>query len=121
LVLIKKPDDCPEFTALDGCCLRELLHNKNDAVDLPYSLAAARVEAGRSTCRHRLEGTEIYYILEGSGCMHVDDEERDLAQGEAALIPPGAVQWIENTGAGELRFLAIVSPPWSEEGDQRLE
>lgn len=120
-MLIKKPEDCPEFSAVDGCRIRELLHNKNDPVALPYSLALARVEAGRRTCRHRLDRTEVYCIIEGRGRMHVDEEERDVVPGETVLIPAGAVQWIENSGADELRFLAIVSPPWSEEGDERLE
>ena len=53
--------------------------------------------------------------------MHVDEQERTVMQGEAVHIPAGVVQWIENTGTGELRFLAIVSPPWSKEGDERLE
>jgi len=120
-VFVKKPGDCGEFTAIDGCRIRELLHGKNDAVDLPYSLALARVEPGSHTRRHRLDRTEVYYLLDGRGRMHIDDEERDLAQGEAVVIPPGSVQWIENRGDEELRFLAIVNPPWSEEGDERLE
>lgn len=120
-MFVKKPEDCVEFTAVDGCRLRELLHNKNDPVDLPFSLAAARVEPGRHTRRHRLDRVEVYYILEGKGRMHIDVEEQDVAQGAVVTIPPDAVQWIENTGSEDLRFLAIVSPPWSEDGDVRLE
>jgi mannose-6-phosphate isomerase-like protein (cupin superfamily) len=120
-VFVKKPGDCEEFTAIDGCRLRELLHGKNDPVDLPYSLALARVEPGRHTRRHRLDRTEVYYLLQGCGRVHIDDEAREVAQGEAVLIPAGSAQWIENTGGGELCFLAVVSPPWSEEGDEPLE
>ena len=120
-MFVKKPENCAEFTASDGCRLRELLHNKNDPVDLPYSIALARVETGGRTYRHRLDRTEVYYILSGCGRLHVDAEARDVAAGEAVLVPPGTQQWLENTDDAELRFLAIVSPPWSEAGDERLE
>lgn len=120
-MFVKKPDDCEEFIASDGCRLRELLHGKNDPVDLPYSIALARVEAGGRTYRHRLDRTEVYYILSGRGRLHVDDEQREVSTGEAILVPPGARQWLENTGETDLRFLALVSPPWSEAGDERLE
>lgn len=120
-MFVKKAEDCEEFTAIDGCHIRELLHNKNDALELPYSVALARVEPGRRTYRHRLDRAEVYYLLAGTGRMHVDEQECIVTQGEAVYIPAGAEQWIENTGAAELRFLAIVSPPWSKEGDKRLE
>lgn len=120
-VFVKKLGDCDEFTANDGCRIREVLHPKNDSLDLPYSLAAARVEPGKHTYRHRLRETEVYYILAGTGRMHIDDEVREVTRDEAVFIPPGTVQWIENTGEEELRFIALVNPPWSEEGDERLE
>jgi mannose-6-phosphate isomerase-like protein (cupin superfamily) len=120
-VFVKNPEDCKEFTAVDGCHIRELLHPGNDAVELPYSIALARVEPGRQTYRHRLDRAEVYYLLAGSGRMHIDEQARAVTQGEAVYIPAGAVQWLENTGVEELRFLAIVNPPWSKEGDERLE
>ncbi len=120
-MFVKKLKDCNEFVANDGCRIREVLHPKNDPLQLPYSLAVARVEPGKQTYRHRLRETEIYYILSGTGHMHIDEESRKVAADEAVVIPSGAVQWIENIGAEELRFIAIVNPPWSEEGDERLE
>lgn len=120
-MFVKKLEACKEFIANDGCHIREVLHRKNDPLDLPYSLAVARVEAGRQTYRHRLRGTEVYYILSGRGTMHIDEESREVAANEAVVIPPGAVQWIENSGDEELCFIALVNPPWSEEGDERLE
>ncbi|MEX2525767.1 MAG: cupin domain-containing protein, partial [Gammaproteobacteria bacterium] len=117
-MFVKKLDDCNEFIANDGCRIREVLHRKNDPVDLPYSLAVARVEPGKQTYRHRLRETEVYYILSGTGVMHIDEESRDVSADEAVVIPPGTVQWIENNGSRELSFIALVNPPWSEEGDE---
>jgi len=120
-VFIKNLSDCKEFTANDGCRLRELLHPKNDPVDLPYSIAIARIEPGKQTYNHKLAQTEVYYILSGTGRIHVDEETENVKPGDVILIPPGSIQWLENSGTTELQFIAIVNPPWTEKGDVRLD
>lgn len=116
-MFVKNLNACHEFTAIDGCLIRELLHPKNDPVVLGYSLAVARVHAGKRTLPHKLVQTEVYYILAGQGRMHIHNEAREVSTGEVILIPPQTIQWIENTGDDELRFIAIVSPPWREPDD----
>lgn len=120
-MFVKNLNDCEEFTANDGCRIRELLHPDNDPVELPFSFAIARVEAGKQTYKHRLKQMEIYYILAGQGGMHIDNESQHVTVGDGILIPAGSIQWIENTGDRPLQFIAIVSPPWREEEDERLE
>lgn len=119
-MFVKNSRDCEEFTANDGCRIRELLHPKNDPVELPYSMAIARIAVGGESYRHQLRQTEIYYIQKGCGKMHINGETQGVATGDVVLIPTGATQWIENTGQNELEFIAIVSPPWQEEDDRRL-
>lgn len=51
--------------------------------------------------------------------MHIDGESASVRPGQAVFIPPGAVQYIENTGADDLAFLAIVDPQWRA-GDEEL-
>ena len=119
-MFVKKLSECPEFTANDGCQIRELLHPNNDPVVLPYSLAQASVAVNSSTYQHRLEQTEIYHIQQGEGLLHVNDESRKLQAGDVAVIPAKAIQWIDNIGDSPLIFTAIVNPPWTEEGDTRL-
>lgn len=119
-MLIKRTQECNEFTANDGCRIRELLHPKNDPVDLPYSMAVCRLESGRQSYPHVLKQCEVYYILEGRGIMHVGEETTEVEPGDAVYIPGDATQWVENTGQDELVFTVIVSPPWSEEDDVRL-
>ena len=53
--------------------------------------------------------------------MHIDDETREVKAGDAILIPAGAVQFLENTGAEPICFLAIVEPAWEPEIDVRDE
>ncbi|MGD9600548.1 MAG: cupin domain-containing protein [Gammaproteobacteria bacterium] len=119
-MLIKSTLACAPFIANDGCRIREVLHPSHDPVDLPYSLAVAEVEPGAGTFRHRLRQDEVYYLLAGTGRMHVDLDARIVGAGDVVHIPGGAVQWIENVGAETLRFLALVSPAWTAADDERL-
>lgn len=120
-MFIKNLNNCKEFTANDGCRIRELLHPKNDPVDLPYSIAIAIVNPARRSYRHKLNLTEIYYILEGAGRMHIDNECVIVNTGDVIVIPAGTAQWIENTEDNDLVFAAIVNPPWNEVDDVCLD
>jgi len=120
-MLIKRLADCASFIANDGCSIREVLHPAHGDCVLPYSLALADVAVGEATFRHRLDRIEVYCVLAGCGRLHVDEETALLGPGDAALVPAGAVQWIENVGEVPLRFAAIVSPPWIAAGDRRVE
>ena len=63
---------------------------------------------------------EVYYLLAGLGRMHIEAETRVVLPGDAVHIPGGHVQWIENIGRETLRFVALVSPPWTAAGDELL-
>lgn len=120
-MFVKNINDCAKFTANDGCQIQEWLHPKNDSVDLSYSVAMATVDVGEQSYKHTLEQTEVYLITAGQGLMHIDDEEQTVKAGDAIYIEPQRIQWIENTGELPLQFIAIVNPPWSDEGDKRLD
>jgi mannose-6-phosphate isomerase-like protein (cupin superfamily) len=110
-MLIRRSQDCEEIIANDGCSLIELLHPNRLGLNLPYSLAVAKVLPGQSTHTHVLAQTEVYFIIQGRGLMHIGQESAEVAAGDAVLIPTGQTQWIENTGAEDLRFIALVNPP----------
>ena len=115
---IRKLNECPEIEAGDATRLRELLHPERDyPFGARYSLAHAVVAPGKASRPHRLRSDEVYYILGGRGRMYVDDESADVTIGDAVDIPPGATQWIENTGHDELAFLCIVDPAWRAEDE----
>jgi len=114
-MLVKDVAEARPAAAVDMSQIRELLHPARDGTDLAYSLAHALVRAGASTHPHALTHTEVYYILEGRGVVHVGAESQRVRAGHAVYIPPGETQWIENTGTAPLAFLCIVSPPWTPE------
>ncbi len=120
-MFVKNISECVEFTANDGCRIKEWLHPKNDPVELSYSVAMATIDVGQHSYKHKLEQTEIYLIISGKGCMHIDDEEKDVKAGDAIYIEASSIQWIENNTQEPLCFIAIVNPPWTNEGDIRFD
>lgn len=114
--------DCPHERVIDHSILCELLHPDKvpGAAGLGCSIAHAIIPVGELTLPHLLkESTELYYILGGSGEMHIEHESEPVHAGQIVLIPPGAQQYIRNTGTGDLVFLCIVAPKW-QAGDEIL-
>ncbi len=120
-MLIRDLQGCDEFVAGDNAILRELLHPGKTDLALRYSLAHAVVRPGDTTAPHSLNGSEVYYVLEGEGIMHIDEESRTVRAGQAVYIPPRAKQCITNTGTGDLTFLCIVDPAWRANGEKVFE
>jgi len=119
-MIIKSLRNIAGFKAGDASFLKELLHPAKEPLGIRYSLAHGVVSPGQKTLPHRLKSAEVYYVVEGRGLMHVGDDLAEVAEGDAVYIPPGAVQFIENTGAGRLSFLCIVDPAWRAEDEKIL-
>jgi mannose-6-phosphate isomerase-like protein (cupin superfamily) len=117
-MLIKNLSKCEEFTAGDDTILRELLHPDKEDLQLRYSLAHATLKSGKKSYRHKLKTSEVYYILEGIGLMHIGDESKEVKPGSAVYIPPNLVQFIENTGKIDLKFICIVDPAWRKQDEE---
>ncbi len=118
---LRRLTDCREFTAGDGSVLRELLNPEKEDLQIRYSLAYAKVVKSKKTKPHRLKACEVYYITTGSGLMHIDEKCFEVGPESAIYIPPGARQYIENTGDSDLNFLCIVDPAWRQEDEEILE
>lgn len=118
-MLIRKLKNCTEITATDGTHLRELLHpGRGYQFSGRYSLAHARLAPGEKSLAHRLKTNEVYYIIEGEGQMHIDDDSAPVVAGDAIDIPPGSRQYIENQSDSDLCFLCIVDPAWRSEDEE---
>ena len=116
-MLVQKLNTCAEFIAGDGTHLRELLHPDKQSLSLRYSLAHAILPVGQTSFPHSLKTSEVYYILSGSGEMHIDDETQLVEPGDAVYIPPDARQFIHNSGREPLVFICIVDPAWRKEDE----
>jgi mannose-6-phosphate isomerase-like protein (cupin superfamily) len=116
-MLVQNLNACAEFVAGDGTLLRELLHPDKQPLELRYSLAHATVPVGQTSVLHSLKTSEVYYILSGTGEMHIDDETQRVEPGDAVYIPPKAKQYIHNSGTEPLVFICIVDPAWRKEDE----
>ena len=116
-MLVRNLQECEEFIAGDGTLLRELLHPDKQPLDLGYSLAHAILPVGKASQPHSLSTSEVYYILTGTGVMHIDNEVQDVGVGDAIYIPPNAKQFIRNSGNEPLIFICMVDPAWRKEDE----
>lgn len=117
---IKPLKNCAEFIAGDHTILRETLHGPKENLPLGYSLAHATVKPGLFSIRHSLKTSEVYYILEGEGLMHINEETSKVFANDTIEIPPHSIQYIENIGTNDLKFLCIVDPAWKVEDEEIL-
>lgn len=117
-MFLKRLKNCQEFIAGDGSILRELLHPEKTDLQIRYSLAYAKITAGQKTKPHTLKASEVYYIIDGYGLMHIGEGSFEVGPECAVYIPPRARQYIENTGDSDLKFLSIVDPAWREEDEE---
>jgi mannose-6-phosphate isomerase-like protein (cupin superfamily) len=107
--VIKKCDLSAEYYFEEGCFITELSNSDDDP---QVSVARARVEPGKTTKWHLLDGiVERYVIIEGVGRVEVAElAPVDVSAGDVVIIPSGQKQRITNTGKKDLVFLAICSP-----------
>ena len=120
-MIIRDIKNCEYVKVMDKTTLCELLHPDKEYEDLKidFSIAHAVLKAGKSSLAHKLKtSVEIYYILEGKGIMHIDDEESEVHPGQVIYIPANSKQCIKNVGNDELKFLCIVYPMWKEEDEE---
>ena len=101
--------DATPFVTKDGSTIREYFHTERQ------SLAEAALGPGGATRRHyHARSEEIYLVVEGAGELEVDGDRREVAAGDAILIPSGA--WHElSAGADGVRLLCCCVPPYSDD------
>jgi mannose-6-phosphate isomerase-like protein (cupin superfamily) len=117
-MLVRSVPDGFHFQALDQTTICELLHPDQENLDIPYSLAHALLKPGAASLPHFLkQSSEVCFILEGQGIMHIDDETSPVGPGQAVYIPPGSKQYIQNIGTNDLKFLCIVHPMWRKDDE----
>jgi mannose-6-phosphate isomerase-like protein (cupin superfamily) len=114
-------NECRDFLAGDRTILRELLHPAKASASVGYSLAHGKLTAGSRSKRHRLASSEVYYFVTGKGRFWIGAESATVETGAMVYVPPGAEQWLENTGTTVLEFLCLVDPAWRAADEEVLE
>ena len=103
------------FITKDGSQIRELLAYRNSVIR-NQSLAEATIAVGSATQEHyHPKSEEIYYILNGTGRMKIEDELHEVGPLDAIAIPPGARHKIWNTGSEPLVLLCCCAPAYEND------
>jgi mannose-6-phosphate isomerase-like protein (cupin superfamily) len=86
------------------------------------SLAEATLTPGASTAAHfHRESEELYLFTSGHGRLRIGNEEREVEGGDCAVIPPGEIHQLHNTGDVDLVLVCACSPAYSHEDTQLVE
>lgn len=60
------------------------------------------------------ESERAYYVIEGEGLIHVEDESFSVNSGDLVFVEKGKCHALE----GELKTLVITSPPFRPENER---
>ncbi|AJM92349.1 MULTISPECIES: cupin domain-containing protein [Nitrosopumilus] len=118
---VRKNSEIESIQGNEGTSIKQFFHPHNTLNEINYSLAQFTLKPGKKSKIHKLKSSEIYYILEGSANLIVDDEVLELEKDDSIYVPPNSKQHIENKGEENLRFLCIVEPAWKAEDEIILE
>ena len=53
---------------------------------------------------------DLFYVLEGTLTVHVEDASRELGPGGMACVPPGVAHTVRNGSDAPVRFLNLSTP-----------
>jgi mannose-6-phosphate isomerase-like protein (cupin superfamily) len=118
---LRKNSEIDSIQGNEGTKIKQYFHPHNTLNGINYSLAQFTLEPGKKSKLHKLKSSEIYYILEGSGNLTINEESNLLEKDDSAYVPPNAKQFIENSGENDLKFLCIVEPAWKIDDEILLE
>ena len=118
---LKKIQNIEPIDGAEGTEIRQIFHPHNTLNGIRFSISYFSIEPGKKSLLHKMKSSEIYYILNGEGLLHLDDEPIKVYKDQAIYIPPNSKQFIENLGKNSLSFLCIVDPAWRKEDEEILE
>ena len=118
---LRKNSEIDTIKGNEGTKIKQYFHPHNTLNGINYSLAQFTLEPGKKSKLHKLSSSEIYYVLEGSGNLTINEEIYLLEKNDSVFVPPNAKQFIENSGKDDLKFLCIVEPAWTVDDEILLE
>jgi mannose-6-phosphate isomerase-like protein (cupin superfamily) len=116
-MIIVDLDSIQPVTGTEGTRIKQIFHPHNTMLGIRYSIVRCEIKAGKRSKSHKLKSSEVYFIINGQGVMHVDDEFCQVKKNQAVYVPPHSRQFIENIGDTPLEILCIVDPAWRQEDE----
>jgi quercetin dioxygenase-like cupin family protein len=98
--------DVPE-EAWDGIVAWRTLVSADRTPSAGLTVGVAEIPPGASEtgARHRHADHEVYYVVAGTGLVHLDGQEHPVEAGSVVFIPGGTPHFMRNTGDEALRLL----------------
>ncbi len=118
---VRKNSEIKSIQGDEGTKIKQYFNPHNTLNGINYSIAQFTLGPGKKSKLHKMSSSEIYYILEGSGDLKIDEDTHHIEKDDSAYVPPNSKQFIENTGSINLKFLCIVEPAWKAEDEILLE
>jgi quercetin dioxygenase-like cupin family protein len=120
---IERADDHPTFE-LGGNAITSLAAPARGSDET--ALFRIDLPPGGALPAHHHDHFDVFTVTAGSATMHIGEEEREVETGDAVVVPPGTVHWLEAGGDGTsivVTMLAhtklfraddgsVVVPPW---------
>jgi mannose-6-phosphate isomerase-like protein (cupin superfamily) len=78
-----------------------------DHGDVPFSVILVHSEPGVGPKLHRHPYAEVFVVESGQATFRIGDAEAVVEAGHVVVSPPGEAHGFVNSGAGELRLVAI--------------
>jgi len=116
-MISKKIEGLDFFRGNEGSEIRPIFHPDNTLNGIRYSLAHSIISPGKSSKPHKMKSAEVFFILDGKGVIHVDEESETVEKNQSIYIPPLSKQYLENTGYVDLKVLCIVDPAWEQDDE----
>ena len=92
------------------CGWRDRLISREDEELSPAAWVHA-VDIDGAKPHYHKRSTELYYVLEGEGCVILNGEEHQVKKGSLVHIPPGVV----HGARGKMRVLVVGVPDIAED------
>lgn len=118
---LRRDSEIDSIQGNEGTKIKQYFHPHNTLNGINYSIAQFTLESGKKSKLHKISSSEIYYILEGSGNIAINEDIHQIKKDDSVYVPPNSKQFIENSGSEDLKFLCIVEPAWKADDEVLLE
>ena len=86
-----------------------LFDRQTDAIDNIFVIEIFR-PGGATPPNEHAAAHEFFHVLHGEGVARCDGKTMPIKKGSSLLLHPGSEHVIENTGAGKLYTLTVMTP-----------
>ena len=107
-MISKKNKDLESIFGNENTEIKQIFNPQNTVNGIRYSLAESVIQKGGKSKAHKMKTSEVYFILEGNGILHVENESVEIERYQSVFVPPGNI---------DLKVLCIVDPAWKKENE----